>query len=87
MDSPFPKAGKVIIVNRWHSKRDINPATTMVREWAEALEMLKGEQGAHAKVAVYPYCALQMPPFPQGIESLGRPTLPMIGSSMAFSGF
>jgi hypothetical protein len=44
----------------------MNPATTMVREWPEALEMLKGEHGAHAKVAVYPYCALQMPPFPPG---------------------
>jgi len=64
--SPFPKAGKVIIVNRWHSKRDMNPATTWVKEWPEALEMLKAEHGAHARVAVYPYCAIQMPPFPPG---------------------
>jgi nickel-dependent lactate racemase len=63
---PFPKAGKVIIVNKWHSKREMNPATTLVKEWPEALEMLKREHGAHAKVAVYPYCALQMPPFPIG---------------------
>jgi nickel-dependent lactate racemase len=67
VNSPFPKAGKVIIVNKWHSKRDMNPATTLVREWTEALEMLKGEHDAHAKVAVYPYCALQMPPFPSGL--------------------
>jgi len=66
VDSPYPKAGRVIIVNRWHSKRDLNPATTMVREWPEALEMLKGTHGANAKVAVYPYCALQMPTFPAG---------------------
>lgn len=66
VDSPYPKAGRVIIVNKYHSKRDTNPATTMVREWPEALEMLKGAHGAHAKVAVYPYCALQMPPFPPG---------------------
>jgi nickel-dependent lactate racemase len=64
--SPFPKAGKVIIVNRYHSKRDMNPSTTWVKEWPEALEMLKGEHGASAKVAVYPYCAIQMPPFPPG---------------------
>ena len=66
MDSPFPKAGNVIIVNKWHSRRDINPSTTMVREWPEVLEMLIGEHGDRAKVAVYPYCALQMPPFPPG---------------------
>jgi len=64
--SPFPKAEKVIIVNRWHSKRDMNPSTTWVKEWPEALEMLKAEHGAHARVAVYPYCAIQMPPFPPG---------------------
>jgi nickel-dependent lactate racemase len=64
VDSPFPEAGKVIIVNKYHSKRDRNPSTTMVREWSKALEILKGEHGTHAKVAVYPYCALQMPPFP-----------------------
>jgi nickel-dependent lactate racemase len=66
VDSPFPKAGRVIIVNKHHSKRDTNPSTTMVREWSEALELLKGEHGVQAKVAVYPYCALQMPPFPPG---------------------
>jgi nickel-dependent lactate racemase len=66
VDSPFPKARKVIIVNRYHSKRDMKPSTTWVKEWPEALEMLKGEHGASAKVAVYPYCAIQMPPFPPG---------------------
>ena len=66
VDSPFPKAKDVIIVNKWHSKRDMGPSTTWVRTWSEAREMLKGEHGANAKVAVYPYCALQMPPFPPG---------------------
>jgi nickel-dependent lactate racemase len=64
--SPFPKAGKVMVVNRYHSKRDMNPSIIWVKEWSEALEMLKGEHGASAKVAVYPYCAIQMPPFPPG---------------------
>jgi nickel-dependent lactate racemase len=66
VDSPFPKAGRVIIVNKFQSKRDMNPSTTSIREWPEALEMLKREHGARARVAVYPYCALQMPPFPPG---------------------
>jgi len=56
----------VIIVNKWHLKRDMNPTTTWVREWPEGLEMLRGEHGAHARVAVYPYCAIQTPPFPPG---------------------
>jgi nickel-dependent lactate racemase len=62
--SPFPEAGRVLYVGRWHSKRDMNPTTTWVRTWAEALEVLKGDHGKDAKVAVYPYCAIQMPPFP-----------------------
>ncbi len=66
VDSPFPKAKDVIIANKWHSKRDMNPSTAWIRTWSEALEMPK-EHGANAKMAVYPYCALQMPPFPPGI--------------------
>jgi hypothetical protein len=67
VDSPFPKTKDVIIANKWHSKRDMNPPTTRVRTWSETLEMLKGEHGDNAKAAVYPYCALQIPPFPPGI--------------------
>ena len=62
--SPFPKAGRVIYVGQWHSKRDMNPATNWVRSWGEALEILEQEHGENTKAAVYPYCALQMPPFP-----------------------
>lgn len=62
--SPFPKAERVLYVGHWHSKRDINPTTTWVRTWEEALEILKRDHGKDARVAVYPYCAIQMPPFP-----------------------
>ena len=64
--SPFPKAGRVIYVGPWHSKRDMNPTTTWVKTWGEAREMLEEIHGGSAKVAVYPYCALQMPPFLPG---------------------
>ncbi|UCD45057.1 MAG: DUF2088 domain-containing protein [Candidatus Bathyarchaeota archaeon] len=63
--SPFPKAGRVVYVGQWHSKRDMNPATTWVRSWGETLEILKQEHGEGTKVAVYPYYGLQMPPFPE----------------------
>ncbi|MFB0543702.1 MAG: lactate racemase domain-containing protein, partial [Candidatus Bathyarchaeia archaeon] len=62
--SPFPKAKRVIYLSQWHSKRDMNPTATYVKTWAEVLEILKQDQGERAKVAVYPYCAIQMPPFP-----------------------
>ena len=62
--SPFPKAERVIYLGRWHSKRDMNPTTTWVKTWDEVLELLREDHGKRADVAVYPYCALQMPPFP-----------------------
>ena len=62
--SPVRKAGKVIYVGKWHSKRDMNPSTVWVKTWPEALELLRQDHKDNTKVAVYPYCALQMPPFP-----------------------
>jgi len=62
--SPVRKAGKVIYVGRWQSKRDMNPSTIWVKTWSEALEILRRDHNANTKIAVYPYCALQMPPFP-----------------------
>ena len=64
--SPFTKAGRMIYVGPWHSKRDMNPTTTWVKTWDEARKILEKIHGGNAKVAVYPYCALQMPPFPPG---------------------
>jgi len=62
--SPVRKAGRVIYVGQWHSKRDMNPSTIWVKTWSEALEILRRNHNANTKIAVYPYCALQMPPFP-----------------------
>ena len=64
--SPFPKAGQVIYVGPWHSRRDMNPTTTWVKTWGEAREILEEIHRGSAKVSVYPYCALQMPLFPPG---------------------
>ena len=64
LGSPFPKAGRVVYMGRWHSRRDMNPSTTWVKTWDEVLEILRQEHGESVKVAVYPYCAIQMPPFP-----------------------
>ncbi len=62
--SPVRKAGRIIYVGQWHSKRDMNPSTIWVKTWSEALEILRRDHNANTKIAVYPYCALQMPPFP-----------------------
>jgi nickel-dependent lactate racemase len=62
--SPVRKAGRVIYVGKWHSKKDTNPSTIWVKTWQEVLELLKEEHKTDTNVAVYPYCALQMPPFP-----------------------
>jgi len=62
--SPVRKADRVIYVGQWHSKRDMNPSTIWVKTWSEALEILRRNHNANTKIAVYPYCALQMPPFP-----------------------
>jgi nickel-dependent lactate racemase len=61
--NPFPKAGRVINLRDNHPKKT-NTYGTNVKTWAEVLELLKQDQGESAKVAVYPYCAIAMPPFP-----------------------
>jgi nickel-dependent lactate racemase len=62
--SPFPKAKRVIFLSDYAPKISKNPTTTYVKTWAEALELLKQDQGESAKVAVYPYCNIAQPPFP-----------------------
>jgi nickel-dependent lactate racemase len=62
--NPFPKAGRVIYLSDHHPRLTRNPKHTSVKTWAEALEILKQDQGESAKVAVYPWCGIQMPPFP-----------------------
>jgi len=47
-------------------KEGHEPETTWVKTWDEARKILEKIHGGNAKVAVYPYCALQMPPFPPG---------------------
>jgi hypothetical protein len=60
------KAGRIIVVAPYLSRAEKDDAchpekVVRCRDWAEALEELKGRNGSGVKVGVYPYAPLQMP--------------------------
>jgi nickel-dependent lactate racemase len=65
-----PKAKRLIIYSEYPSKRDTHwfgpsETVTWLTSWEEVLEEVKRDQGSEPRVAVYPYAAIQCPPFPE----------------------
>ncbi len=69
---PQSAYNRTFIVNPYHAKMDTEYFGPMDRSlvfktWEAAVEQLKGEYGAGARVAVYPYASIQCPPFPEDL--------------------
>ncbi len=62
-DKPVEQAAQLIVFSQYMQKRDVNRISArhvhLARSWDDVVQLLEGHHGAEARVAVYPYAAIQ----------------------------